>query len=355
MNKNLLAIAVGAVFVVPGAAFADVKVYGKFNVGIENQKDEIGLDTSSSNDDENTWIVKDNNNSSRLGFKGSEDTGLADLQVIYQLEYGIDPDGTESTAFSERNIFVGLQGGFGTFKVGKFDTPVKEAGAKADLFNDESFGDDSSLLVGETRINNAIQYTTPKFLDGLTVTAVVQPGEGRTALDNSSEQDKGIADTAYASLVYDTKIVYASLSYAYHEAASLKFDGTTAASNIIRGAIYVNPVTDLELSALLQQAKGVDQENSTTDSLTGSSYKETSWLIGAGYSIDAVKLKAQYGETKGDYTDLKRTDLSLGVDYKLSKAFLAQLYYIGIKQDVATTGSSDTKSSAAGLGLVYSF
>src|SRR3546814_4286727 len=76
-------------------------------------------------------------NSSRLGFKGDQDVGVADLKVIYQLEYGIDPDGSEGAPFSERNIFVGLKGGFGAVQFGKYDTPVKNAGAKTDLFNDQ--------------------------------------------------------------------------------------------------------------------------------------------------------------------------------------------------------------------------
>src|SRR3546814_6016625 len=66
----------------------------------------------------------------------------------------IDPDGSEGAPFSERNIFVGLKGGFGAVQFGKYDTPVKNAGAKTDLFNDQSIGDIGSLLVGETRQNN---------------------------------------------------------------------------------------------------------------------------------------------------------------------------------------------------------
>src|SRR3546814_10754894 len=97
----------------------------------------------------------------------SDLVGVADLKVIYQLEYGIDPDGSEGAPFSERNIFVGLKGGFGAVQFGKYDTPVKNAGAKTDLFNDQSIGDIGSLLVGETRQNNMFQYASPKMFDAL--------------------------------------------------------------------------------------------------------------------------------------------------------------------------------------------
>lgn len=356
MNKNLLAIAVGAVFVVPSVAFADAKVYGKFNVGLESQKDEIGLDKGYT---DNTWVFKDNNNSSRLGFKGDQDLGLGDLKVIYQLEYGIDPDGSEGSPFSERNIFVGLQGGFGTVQFGKYDTPVKKAGEKVDQFNDESLGDFAGLMVGETRQNNMIQYSTPKLFDALTVTAAVVPGEGRASVDDggAGEVDKGIADTFYASVVYDSKMVYGSISYASKEPAKLKFDGlgtpatAALAYDILRAAVYVKPIVDLELGALYQDARGVDQSNAGATS--GDDAKEKSWLVSAGYSIEALKLKAQYGQTKGDISDLKRSEMAFGVDYKLSKAMVAQAYYVKYKQDAAS--GSDPESSAAGLGLVYSF
>ncbi len=62
---------------------------------------------------DHTWKLKDNNNNSRLGLRGSQDLGVGDLKGIYQLEYSVDPDGSEGTPFSERDIFVGLQGGFG--------------------------------------------------------------------------------------------------------------------------------------------------------------------------------------------------------------------------------------------------
>ncbi|HEY0913351.1 MAG TPA: porin, partial [Solimonas sp.] len=138
MKKNLIAVAVAAMAVVPTVSFAaDTKVYGRFNIGLENLKDEIGLVSGGgviAAPTEKVWRLRDMNNSSRLGFKGKEDVGLGDLAVIYQLEYGIDPDGSEGSAFSQRNIFVGLTGGFGTVKFGKFDTLIKDAGAKVDQF-----------------------------------------------------------------------------------------------------------------------------------------------------------------------------------------------------------------------------
>ncbi len=360
MKKNLIAVAVGAAIAIPGAAFADATIYGRFNVGFEDQKFEtvLGGDAAALVP-VRTWKLKDNNNNSRLGLRGTQDLGVGDLKGIYQLEYSVDPDGSEGTPFSERDIFVGLQGGFGQIKFGKFNTPIKSLGAKADFFDDQTIGDDQHLLTGETRSNNIIQYQTPKFADAFTVSLAFVPGEGRVALDDATKLDKGIADTLYAGVSYESKVVYASVSYASKEAGALKFDGATAGVNIIRGAVYVNPIPALELSALAQQAKGIDQDGATggaAGNAFGADRKETSFLVGAAYSFKAFKFKAQVGQTKGDATDIKRNDLSLGIDYKLGKSFVAQLYHVGYEDKNRTVGTvTDPKSSVTGVGLLYSF
>lgn len=391
MKKNLLAIAVGAAFVAPGVAFADFKVYGKFNIAVDNQKDEIGLDSAhrptgvpsgTKPSSERNWTLQDQLNSSRVGVKGSDDLGIAELKGIFQVELGINPDGSEcnnvvtgvtasganpvntittSTScqertFTQRNTFVGVQGGFGTVKAGKFDTPVKEAGVRSDQFNDESIGDIQLLMVGETRANNMIQYSSPKLGDAFTINVAVAPGEFRKAVDDNADADTGLADTIYASAVYDTKLIYAAVSYADSEAGSVRFDGPTAGFDIIRANVAFSPITDFEIGALYQQAKGIDQDGATNGNENGSDAKETSYLVSLGYTIEAFKLKGQYGQTKGDTTDIKRSEMAFGVDYKLSKAVVTQLYYVNYEdQDRVVNSVTDPKTSSYGVGLVYTF
>lgn len=360
MKKTLVAIAVGAAFAMPGAAFADVKVYGKFNVGLESFE-VTGTDAK--------WVVQDQNNSSRLGVKGSEDIGIGDLKAVYQVEFGTNPDGDESNTvltgvngtdtdgdgqidtvtgtsskqervLTQRNIFVGLKGGFGEVIVGKFDTPVKKAGEKVDQFNDESIGDDTNLLAGESRLNNLIQYTSPKFGEMFSFTAAFQPGEARAGFEDGEPED-GVADSFWAAAAYDTDMVYASLSYAGNEGSALKFDGGGTGVDILRGAVLVKPIVDLELGALYQQASAVKE---------GSDSEESSWLASVAYTLEAFKFKGQYGQTDGDTTDEKLNETAFGVDYKLSKAFVTQLYYVTYEQDLA---NKDT--DAFGVGVVYSF
>src|SRR3546814_9339866 len=104
------------------------------------------------------------------------------------------------------------------------------------------------------------QYASPKMFDALQLTVAIVPGEGRTAVNDATATEKGVADTWYASAVYDSKLFYGSVPYAGHEAGGLKFDGPTAAGDILRGAVSVAPVTDLEIVAMNQHAKGVETE-----------------------------------------------------------------------------------------------
>ena len=135
MNKKLLAIAVGAVIALPGAALANPKVYGKVNVTLDSMETEIaaGADTfpAAGADD---WRL--NSNASRLGVKGEYDLEVGGLKALYQAEYEINVDDGGAAPFSQRNIFAGLQGGFGTLKAGKFDTVIKTSEGKVDQFND---------------------------------------------------------------------------------------------------------------------------------------------------------------------------------------------------------------------------
>ena len=348
MNKTMLALAVGVAFLAPGVSLGAPKVYGKFNVGFDSQEDEIGLDFETI---DRTWKLRDNNNSSRLGVKGDEELGTSGLKIIYQLEYGIDPDGDESSAFSERNIFVGMEGGFGQLRVGKYDTLIKEAGANVDEFND-TIGDITNLMVGETRNKNLVTYTTPTLAELVTFAVAVQPGEGRTATDDVADVEDGVADTFYASLTFEADAFNAALAYADNEAGGLKFDGTTAGVDILRATTQYQ-WSGFEVGALYQLAEGVDQ---TGGAVTGGEFEESTWLLSGGYSAGSWKVKGQYGETDGDRSDITRSELGIGVDYTLTKSATAQAYYVTYEdEDRVIDGISGPQTDTFGVAFVYSF
>ena len=100
-------------------------------------------------------------NASRLGVKGNFEI-TEKITGIYQVEYQIDLEASPTT----RNTFLGLKGSFGTFKLGKHDTPLKLAQLEADLFNDTQ-GDIVNITRGENRPSSYLGYDSPEIAKGL--------------------------------------------------------------------------------------------------------------------------------------------------------------------------------------------
>jgi len=333
MKKNLLAIAVGAAVAFPGLALADgPTVYGKVNISLENADFDDGVNPS-----EDAWEL--NSNASRLGVKGDFDLDVAGLKAIYQAEFEMQVDDGDKggQTFSQRNIFGGLQGNFGTLKAGKFDTPTKKAQGKVDQFNDIG-GDIKNVLAGENRVSNIIQYSTPKLAEIITLNLAFIPGEGDD-LDGDGNNEDGIADTTSISLVAEKDMFYGAVSRDTDMSDDLVADSTGATTlDITRLAVGLKP-GNFELGALYQLAEEAEADG-----------EDSSIVVSGAFKIDRVKLKAQYGMTDGDLSDEEVTQVSLGADYKLAKASKVYAYGTQLEFDLA-----DTEETIFGIGMEHKF
>jgi predicted porin len=333
MNKKLLAIAVGAAVAFPAVALAEgPTVYGKMNITLEmNTVDPA----PAAPDNDSVWVL--DSNSSRLGVKGDYDLDVGGLSAIYQAEFGMNVD-DGAGPFSQRNIFAGLKGGFGTIKAGKFDTPMKTSQGKVDQFNDLD-GDISSFMTGDERANNIVQYTSPKLADAITINAAFIPNEDQSDFDGNGENENGLTDTISVSVVYETDSLYAALAQDMdNDYEGLDADPSVGPIDITRltGAFKVDA---FELGAIYQLASD-----------TESNGEETSMLVSGAFKLDRTKLKLQYGMTKGDQSDEELTSLSFGADYKLAKASKVFAYYTVNEADLA-----DTEETFLAVGLEHKF
>lgn len=170
-----------------------VDVYGRLNMSLQNS------------DEAADEQVELRNNASRIGVKG-ELPLKEGLQAVYQLEWGVDLDDETDDTFTDRNQFVGLQGAFGTIRVGRHDTALKQSQGGFDLFDDLE-GDIDRVFNGENRLKDYIGYVTPAFADAFSATLNFFPGE-----DPDSGND-GVADAISASLVYETDRFYAAVAH----------------------------------------------------------------------------------------------------------------------------------------------
>jgi predicted porin len=115
MNKKLLAVAIAGVLAAPlaQAQTANVTLYGRLNLSTQviiNAKQ----DASGGGIKENMYQV--NSNSSRLGVRGTESLG-GGLNAIFQAEERFDATNAGAVTLAG-DSFVGLQGGWGTVKLG---------------------------------------------------------------------------------------------------------------------------------------------------------------------------------------------------------------------------------------------
>ncbi|MFT5082704.1 MAG: putative porin [Lentisphaeria bacterium] len=310
MKKLLSAVAICSLI---SPAFAEPVVYGKANVSFQNA-DENGAST--------TELVS---NASRLGFKGNLDVE-GGLQAIYQAEFEVNMDDGDET-FTQRNIFVGLKGDFGTVKAGKFDTPLKEAQKKIDLFNDLEGDIKSMITVNDNRESNVVSYSTPVF--GSVVAKVAYISSESEALDD------GIS----TSVAFEQNGIYVAAA----------FDQNVENEDVsVARLVGQYTISNFQFGALLET---VDSDN-LSDNLDG-------WLLSAKYKMDVWAFNAQYGQS--DIKNLNGNSLSVGVDYKLAKTLKLFSYYTSLESDddydtsEDSPGFTSTDSDYIGVGIELKF
>src|SRR4029450_9235909 len=116
MNKKLVAVAVAGVLAAPLAAqaqTANVTLYGRLNIDFElvNGRQADGTDPN---------VSRLSPKPSRLGVRGTESLG-GGLNAIFQIESNVSGDtgNSSGSGLASRETFVGLQGSWGTVKMGE--------------------------------------------------------------------------------------------------------------------------------------------------------------------------------------------------------------------------------------------
>ena len=166
MQRKLLAAAVASAFAMPAFAQSippELQIYGRVNVTMER----IETDNSSNPAVANQSNYEFVDNSSRIGFRYNKDL-TAGLKAIFQIESRVNlTDGGD--VFSSRDSFAGLQGGFGTFRLGRTIGPVYYATYDYISMHNHDTGTSSDALLAGTVVGNAgfmdntLWYTSPKI------------------------------------------------------------------------------------------------------------------------------------------------------------------------------------------------
>jgi len=176
MKLLVVAMTVGAAVSTPVWAL-DLSIYGVGHLSADS------IDNGAQKSD---YI---HSNSSRLGFKGSNDLGNG-LSVLFQYESGVDLTGkgtgdgnggatSNGQIFTRaRDSFVGVKGGFGTIQVGRLPA-FNQWLYDYNLFGDQ-VGDLGNIWGGDGlpgRVDHAASYHTPDF-GGLSLGLTYVPNQG---------------------------------------------------------------------------------------------------------------------------------------------------------------------------------
>lgn len=297
MNKKLIALAVAGACVAPAAMAGPVVLYGRVYETLESVNAKSGDGAA-----EVPRRTRVSDQASLLGVRGTEDLG-GGLKAFFQLETAFKPDQNDS-AFATRNSGVGLEGGWGSFVMGRWDMPYKVATFPIDVWGDLTLGGITGVGHDQgnfdRRDQNVLQYWSPNFA-GFAFKLAATANEGKT----SGANPKNPHDTG-ANVTYTRGPLYAFLAYEDHKDPSATVD------------------------------------------------KEHAWSGGVAYSFGPIKLG-------GDYEEFKRT-LTAGGDAADKKSYLASVVWtMGANQlsyqyqHAKTDSSSSPECNSHTIGYKYIF
>ena len=295
MKKTLLALAIAGAWVGAAQAQSTVTLYGLIDTYVEA--------TSLNGKSTNPKLSAGGLNGPRWGMTGSEDLG-GGLKAIFTLEGGFNSDnGTlgQGGRIFGRQGFVGLEGGFGSLKLGRQYAPVFYTQADSDIdgyttfsIPGNSFGLDANML----RQDNQIRYTTPKLGGVAALMFSYAPGE----VAGNSTTGRLLGANISAGFGPATLVA----GYHKNNVNSATVDSNTEyaiGGNMKFGAFGV----------------AANYTNFKLDNKTAADVTTKQWSLGANYTAGSFIMLGQYGETKNDLNHGKEKSWLLGADYNLSK------------------------------------
>jgi predicted porin len=187
LRKLVLAASLATLACAPALAQSSVTLYGRLNLSVESVQVNKGDRQSELAD-----------NSSRIGFMGTEDLG-GGLKAGFQIEHGFDATtGQAGSAFWGRQSEVNLGGSFGTVRLGRFTSEAYYATADYVSLHNHDTGDSADafylpISAITDRNRNKVGYRSPD-LNGLVLHAAIGLKEGTDTdqlYDLAAQYDQG--------------------------------------------------------------------------------------------------------------------------------------------------------------------
>ena len=362
MKKTLIALAAFAA--VSSFAQSSVTISGALDAGIKSTQNGSGATESTA-----TTMGTGIHGASRLRFVGVEDLGGGNKANFWLEMQPNFQDGSTNANLFNRGAWLGLQGNWGEVRLGRQNTNTVGAVCTIDqlgcysgffgggiMFSGQSGpgtagggwmlanptrGSTQAASTGtvtsldSVRYVNAVRYSLPALVTGLTVNATFAYGTTATATAAAGGNSSGI-DAAYANGPL-------AVVFAYQKAeADVGFDKTGDLFTL--GATYDLGV--VKLGAGIQQEKAAGTGVTFT---SGDSYALTATVPMGAFTPYAKIGEHKYNNTVGTNAKI----VNVGVRYALSKRSLVYADYVN--NSATLTNALTSSSSMTSAGVVHNF
>jgi predicted porin len=309
LNRLSLAAAIVAgATAAPAFAQSSVTIYGRLNETVENIKRGSG-----------SSVWEERNNSSRIGFKGTEDIG-GGIKAGFQIEHGFAPDtGAANSVFWGRRSELNLTlSSLGTIRLGNMVSEAYYATADYVSMHNHDTGTSSDAFYAYVSNNtNKVAYHSPTF-SGATFDFARTLSEGAA----------GVKPTYDLAVNWDGGPLHLGAGYSKND---------NVKQFAVRGLYEMGPFT---FGGYLQR---------DTDAYAIGD--RTNIRLAGMYTMGVTEFHLNYGKAgkTGSVADSGASQFTAGVNYNLSKRTKVYGYYTKVDDGAAALYGNDFRSLAMGI------
>ena len=337
MKKSLVALAVAAAVPAFAQAQTSIQLTGSVDVAVESlNKDANSSGKSDLQINDGIW------SGSKVGIVGSEELGNG-LKAIFNLEYEANADNgrlADSSRFWSGQSWVGLNGGFGTVKLGRQDSPIKGAIEAGDATGQSWYYNSEDLAGIVDKVDNAISYATPS-MGGLTLAVAYASGEATAPAGN--DRLNKLNDAYSVGLLGDWGSFRAGVGYQSIDGAKI---------NNIKNTRQIAASVGTQLGAF---GAGLGYGQSEVKYETGNAKNKTKGFYGTlSYQV-TDNGTAYFSYLRNDPQGEKNTEDGLGLTYAQGLSKRTFVYgTVGIGK-AEVPGQDNTKPRRVALGIRHFF
>jgi len=395
MKKSLLALAAMSAFAGAAQAQSSVSVYGLYDGGFNNSVRTTTIGTAAATVISNSDMTGNQQTSSRLGFRGTEDLG-GGLSANFNLEFGFNPGtgtldsvttfaGTQAQSDSVRTSVVGLSSkALGEVRVGRQLSGAFVVGAGDIFAGSNMVGDiiasshagagqtggnvtNTRVYANATRIN-AVSYFTPNF-SGFTArldysnnlssgqnvtTAGAASAQSATGLANANITSAQFANQGLSAKYVNGPITVAAVT---HKVSS-NTNVTTLTGAVTETRINIASIMFKQGPITAQFTHGQNKVDNKQTALQASKMSANRFAV-QFEATPAIVPFAMYGSGTSEMTvaapaKADNAAYLFGTNYHMSKRTRLYGVYGFQKSDIkSVTTKAETKEF--GLGVVHTF